>query len=409
MKYRVLGNNRLIYLVLALVLLLVSLVPMAMAQEPEEEGDVGAAFSLYGSVVWDVPFPGTNRLDGFAGGASELILTDMEDLAAADFVVDYPAAFPFFLDVANVEPGDLLGSLVPGQDYDLRWCVLNGVGPPPLRPCPPGTVPPDGGRGLVGPNDRLSISLVLFDHVEALQGTGSIVRIAWNTAGAAPPTGVGVVNLQNAVFTDRDGNLIHPCSLIPGVPAPQCPAPAWPLAQNVTVEVFDFTIHAEVTFEGFKGPAALPLPTVDWETMVGGAEFPCGLDATASHWECSPGVDAALRARRRGYLPAKALNIPGGWETLPNVTLLAGDVAPWPQVFLPGQGCPRIDIFDIQLIAANLNQPVGFNVVRQSMDYNSNGRVDIADLALAAKNFGRAGVLDWRTGQLICEPFPGDP
>jgi hypothetical protein len=63
------------------------------------------------------------------------------------------------------------------------------------------------------------------------------------------------------------------------------------------------------------------------------------------------------------------------------VTLLAGDVT----------GDNVVNIFDLTVTAGSLGSPVGTNTTLELMDFNGDGVVTIADLALIAKNYNMSG------------------
>ena len=63
------------------------------------------------------------------------------------------------------------------------------------------------------------------------------------------------------------------------------------------------------------------------------------------------------------------------------VTLMAGDVT----------GDNAVNIFDLTVVAGSLNAPVGTSTALELMDFNGDGVVTIADLALIAKNYGLTG------------------
>jgi hypothetical protein len=384
MKGKVLNGARLAPLALVAVLLMAGIVPAAMAQGPDDEGDVGAAFTFHGPAQL-VPNP-LNADLGF-GGSSDLVIYDIEDVAAADLVVDFPTFVPT-LTVLNVTPGDLLQDLVLGRDYQFQFCtVVLQVGIPLCAADPYAAINP-----LLPGENRLYIDLVLLNHANPLRGNGSLARIQW---GAPVPGGPVPLNWENGDLRDRDGNVIHPCSDVPA----SCGGAIFPFAGSVTVELPDQVIRAEVSSEGGKPTGNLP-PYAVGGVDATGAAFVCppdGVPPPQSHFECPPVPLPAqeVTATRLGYLSARATNVFG--VDLPNVTLLAGNV-------VTGGACEMINIADIAMIAGNLNAATvcGAGVVPDAQDFNNNCVVDIGDLALAAKNYGQRGTIDWRTGTLSC-------
>jgi hypothetical protein len=387
MKYKILGNNRLIYLVLALVLLLVSLVPTTMAQEPEEEGDVNAAFTLHGAPRLDPP---SLAVAVALGGTSELIIDDIEDVASAQLVVDFPAGGPQLLEVTSVVPGNLLRDLVLGRDYQFTWCVVDGVAcfDDPLLGIPIGSTP----AGVDPSYGRLIINFVLFDHAPLLRGNGSLARITWGTTAVGDTASIALV-WQDGNFRDRDGNQIYPCSIL-GFPPPGCVT--FPLAGSVNIEAFASPIRAQVSFEGGKpedGGTTLPATVIEQPGDV------CTLDiaGTSSRWACPGPVPTTVTAARPGYLSAKATNVMG--QDLHDIILPAGNV-------VTGGACEMINIADIAAIASRLNENTPTHAdagtAPEEMDFNNNQTVDISDLALTAKNYGLRGTVNWHTGQLSC-------
>ncbi len=383
-------------LLLLALLLAAIMVDPAAAQEPEEEGDVHAAYSFHGqaNIV-----PAELRFDSFREGTTDLVIRDIEDVAAAELIVDFPVAGPGTVltllpgPLTNrVKPGELLNGLVEGEDYQLTACIVgtggcaNPVEPPPI---PAGY-------------NRIKISIVVLKDTCLLKGNGSLARITWRTPLVGPIPGRDLF-WQRGLFRDRDGNVIQPCNGLPG-----CPAAIFPVVSSVSIEVNDQTIRAQVSSEGNKPlnnpdpfnpmkvvfsditvvPPPLPLPG-PWPPVP---YVSCPLDPPDAHFQCGYGgspitvFPVNVFAVRRGYLPARATTVQA--EDLPNITLLAGDVT--------GDG--TINIADIASIAADLDNVVGATNVH--MDFNNSGQVDIGDLALAAKNYGKSGVINWRTGNL---------
>jgi hypothetical protein len=63
--------------------------------------------------------------------------------------------------------------------------------------------------------------------------------------------------------------------------------------------------------------------------------------------------------------------------------LRAGDVT----------GDDQVNIFDLTVVAGSLGAPVGTSAALETMDFNGDGVVTVADLALVAKNYGLTGPL----------------
>jgi hypothetical protein len=363
MKHKLFNQARWVYLFLAVVLLMVSLVPMAVAQEPEE-GEMEPAFAFHGAPRIE---PNALILDALpaavpaqSSGTSELIITDIEDVSAADLLVTYPPAFlagRVAVSVLNVTPGDLLHDMAAGADYQFNWTDAGGT---------------------------LTISIVLFGDAGPLQGNGSLARITWRAVdviggGAFPPHLPQNVTWAAGDFRDRHGNVIQPCTGLAGCPGDFVIPPT----AGLLVEQFNQIIRAQVSPEGPGNPSPTTVTWTDSLAVTGG----CVLND--AHFQCFPfgPPPIAIAANRPGYLGARADFVLVG-EDLPNVTLIAGDVDPaGPPV---GDGC--INILDIRAIAGSLG------IADPVMDFNNSGIVDIGDLALAAKNFGKCGTVNWRTG-----------
>lgn len=98
--------------------------------------------------------------------------------------------------------------------------------------------------------------------------------------------------------------------------------------------------------------------------------------------EVPPGT-YTVTARMPGYLSAEASNVEvtaGETTTLPEITLIGGDA----------NGDDQIDVADLALIARNFGQ-TGQNIA----DINGDGRIDIFDLVKAGIHFGEKGPLGW--------------
>lgn len=104
----------------------------------------------------------------------------------------------------------------------------------------------------------------------------------------------------------------------------------------------------------------------------------------------TPLPEEAVNISRPGYLTAYSANLQ---QTQPPyiVTLLAGDV----------NGDEAVNIFDLSQISARFGQPVvsdlpsfELEIINYSLSGESASKIDIFDLVVAARNFGRTGPID---------------
>ncbi len=389
MKHKVFSLARLAPLALIILLLMAGVVPAAMAQGPDDgDGDVEMALSFHGGFglnpasSWPFalpPIPDVPQLVPEGGSATtEFLVIDVEDLYSVNLAFDY---LDTVVDVASVEAGSLFTGLTPDVDYIMTVSPPTAFPRSPLEP-PLNPTPPTG-----IPNKRVYVNISVINYNNPhlpIQGNGSLIKINWDVIGV----GTTPVDFTIANLLDEYGNYLEPC-----YPASLCgntveiPVPD-PIVLGITIgklQVVPATpgLDFQIALEGGKSPdgndlLVPPRPEASIVATKGGFGTFTGevLDNFGKATIEGPLPYDSLEITRPGYLRFSA----SGVDTLdpPLVTLLAGDVN------TPQDN--RIDIFDISLVASHFNYPI--TAASEKMDFNADGIITIADLALVAKNYG---------------------
>ena len=384
------------YMLLALMLIAVLVVPVA-AQEPGDQGgDVGAAQSLHAGFCVN---PNSNSIAGPAcpagvpqtvpsGGsaATEVTISALDSLASLTIAFDYNSDV---VRVSDVRAGSLFAGLTEGVDYIVDRSKIAGYAAP-LDPVNEPVIPAPGGCGVGSTCWRSYISITIYKYGSMnvpITGNGSLIKIYWDVQ-AAPVGANSIVTFPILSLADKSGSSIWPCLPSAGIPNPYCgPMPIAFLPLNVAPDANLVAgspsaagLSFQVALEGGKAPGNdIPTDNVIDVAVTAGV-FVDVADAAGNISIPYAAAYPQVTATRPGYLSARAANVLPG-DNLGLVTLMAGDVT----------GDNVVNIFDLTVVAGSLNAPVGTSTALELMDFNGDGVVTIADLALIAKNYGLSG------------------
>ncbi len=396
-----LGSVR--FVLLALLLVTLSALPAAAQGPGDEGGDVGAAQSLHAGFCVN---PNSNSVAGPACPAgtpqtvpsSGTAVTEVT-VSAVDNLASVMIAFDYNSDVVRVKdvlPGSLFTNLTPGVDYTMDRGKIGGYGAP-IDPVNEPAMPGPGGCGVNSTCWRSYVSITIFNfssHKIPLSGNGSLIKIYWNVRPAAFGDD-SIVTFPILSLADKSGSTIWPCLPSDGVnPNPYCgPMPIAFLPLNVAPDanlVVGSPSTAGLTFqvalEGGKQPGDddpntnFPTPEYFTDVTVVAGPFVDVADQFGNIVIPYSTAYPLVTVSRPGYLTAQAVNV-RPHDDLGLVTLLAGDVT----------GDDVVNIFDLTVTAGSLNAPVGNSTALEIMDFNGDGVITIADLALIAKNYNMAG------------------
>jgi hypothetical protein len=382
--------------VLALVLVAVAVMPAA-AQEPG--GDVGAAQSVHAgfcvnpnsnSVAGPACLAGVPQVVPSGGTAStEVTVADVDNLGSVQIAIDYNSNV---VRIKDIRPGSLFDGLTMGVDYTIDKSKIGGFGAP-LDPINEPALPPAGGCGLGSVCWRSYIYITVYNWATnkvPLNGNGSLIRIYWQVQPAAAGD-TSITTFPILSMANKSGSSLWPC--LPGT-APYCAPLRMPvLVANVAPDVNLVVgspsvagLQFQVALEGGKIPGDddpnTNFPTPGWFTDVSvvAGVFVDVADAAGNINIPYSASYPTVTVSRPGFLTARATNaLPG--DDLGMVTLVAGDVT----------GDNAVNIFDLTVTAGSLGAPVGTSTALEMMDFNGDGTVTIADLALIAKNYNMSG------------------
>ena len=391
------------YIVIALILVAVSVVPVAAQGPGDEGGDVGAAQSLHAGFCVN---PNSNSVAGPAcpAGAPQVVpsggkATTEVTVSAVDNMASVMIAFDYNSDVVrvkDVQPGSLFNNLTLGVDYVIDKSKISGYAAP-LDPINEPAMPGAGGCGVGSTCWRSYISITIFNYATfkmPITGNGSLIKINWDVQNAAFGAD-SIVTFPILSMADKGGSTIWPCLPSDGVnPNPYCgPMPIAFLPLNVAPDAnlvvgspSTAGLNFQVALEGGKSPGDddpninFPTPQYTTDVTVVAGVFADVADAAGNILIPYATAYPLVTVSRPGYLTAQAVNVHPG-NDLGLVTLLAGDVT----------GDNVVNIFDLTVTAGSLNAPVGNSTALEMMDFNGDGVITIADLALIAKNYNMAG------------------
>lgn len=336
------------YVLISLLLLLaITVVAPAAAQEPEEGEDGEVNVQTIASLTAIGFLPATLAVPVDSTGTIEVQIVDAADVYGFTLVINYNGNNTE-IDPTQVEPG----SLVPGTrgvDY-----FMDATTPVPLGILPCG-------------NSALVVTVTYLNpNVGPIQGTGPLVQIP--IKGKSIVTGSPIcINGPASDITDLSGSGFGG---LPGAAA----------SINVIAGVF-----LRVSLEGNKPTAPVLVSTGAVHQIaveVNSAPvvvFPVGLSA---YTILGPPPYNSIKATRPGYLEATATNVNS--SNLPTIKLVAGDV----------DFDNHITILDLRLMAQNywgLTSGAGSLPPVEVSDYDADGVVGITDLVLVARNFGQIG------------------
>jgi hypothetical protein len=374
-----------VYRILLILLVAGLLVVPATAQGPVETGgDFQIALSFHNGFGISPPSsPRDPQIIPSGGRATtEIMMTDIEDMYAVNLAFDYNSDVVKVGSKINIEAGSLFAHLTENADYVIQVYPDRAF----LRD--PGSEP----RFYPGTDRRTYVSVFIIDpYLLPIRGNGSLVKIHWQ--GQIDPAD-GPLALTVAEVTDEYGNKIEPCigRFPPCINWPDFPYPApdpptlpyhFPLVGHLEIGAPAIGYELQVALEGGK---AITDPTDDdfpeVEVKATGAfgddeGTPILPDRVQMNF---PPPYYSLTVSRPGYLSARADNV-DETNVLLRVTLPAGDA----------NQDDVIDIFDISTVASVLNSPAPVTSTRERLDYNGDGSITIADLALVARNYGKYG------------------
>jgi hypothetical protein len=384
--------------VLALVLVATAAVVPAAAQEPG--ADVEAAQSFHAGFCVN---PNSNSIAAPAcpagapqvvpsGGvaSTEVTVRDVDNLGSVQIAIDYDSSV---VRIKDIHPGSLFDGLTPGVDYTIDKSKIGGFAAP-LNPAEP-AIP--GFCGAGGACWRSYIFITVYNWATPkvpLNGNGSLIKIYWQVQ-PAPFGAVSTVTFPILSTANKSGSSIWPCypdtSPVPNpwcgpVAVPILAAPPAPVANLVVGSPVVAGLIFQVALEGGKLPGDddpnfnFPTPGFLTDVTVVAGVFVDVADPQGTITIPYSPSYPTVTASRPGYLTARATNVLPG-DDLGMVTLTAGDVT----------GDNVVNVFDLTVTAGSLGAPVGTSTALEMMDFNADGVVTIADLALIAKNYNLRG------------------
>lgn len=386
------------FVILALLLIAFSVVPAA-AQEPGEQGgEVGAAQSLHAGFCLN-PNSNTLATPACPAGAAQTVpsggtaATEVT-VGAVDNLASVTVAFDYNKDVVRVKDvraGSLFDGLTEGVDYRIDKSKIAGYAAP-LDAVNEPAIPGPGGCGVGSTCWRSYISITIYNYANPripVHGNGSLIKIYWQVQSVAVGAD-SIVTFPILSMADPSGSSIWPCLPSDGVnPNPYCgPMPIAFLPLNVAPTAYLVAgspstagLSFQVALEGGKVAGDdSPFTTVPPDVTATAGVFVDVADAQGYISIPYAAAYPSVTVSRPGYLSAQASNVLPG-QNLGLVTLLAGDVT----------GDNTVNIFDLTVVAGSLNSPVGTSPSLELMDFNGDGVVTIADLAMIAKNYGLSG------------------
>ncbi len=336
-------------------LLAALLIGPVTAQEPDD-GDVGIQAVDFITFLWNPNNTVVARGDGTV--LTKLNIEGAQQISGFTLAIAYDASV---VSPDSVEPGALLPG-TRGVDYFM-------------------TVTTGGGGLACGGDSSFTINVVYFDPTVTLNGSGAVADVLWRSD---PDAAVGDVS---EICLDGATSLVVDNGGVPSVtPVPDALA-------TITIDpasIFKFQIGLEGGKNSGLNVVAVP-DNILTEVVINGI-YPCdggGVDALGfcafNNATTSPPYQVSVS--RFGYLDATvAFDDP---TESSSVWLLAGDL----------NDDNVVNIFDIQLAASLLGNPVGATTISQEADYTGpgyvpDGLINIQDLVLVAKNFGTAGPTD---------------
>lgn len=339
-------------LILLLLILVVGAVAPAAAQEPE--GDMGAQSLGFLGFLWNPAATTVARGDGTV--LTKLNVIGAEDIYGFTLTIGYDSSV---IKPQSVEPGSLLPG-TKGVNYFF-------------------TVQTGGGPVACGGNSSFKVNVAYFNPSGPLiNGTGDLLEILWRSD---PDAAVGDVSpvclnpgIPNSQVVDNGGFAL-------GVPG---------AAGTITIDppsIFKF----QIALQGGKN-SGLPEPAVPdfiFTDVVINGIYPCDGGSVDALGFCAFNNATTLppytiEVNRRGYLDAE-YDFDDPTDST-SIYLTAGDL----------NNDDVINILDIQLMASLINTPVGVSTISRAANYTGPGfvpdaQIDILDLVLVAKNFGKSG------------------
>jgi hypothetical protein len=201
------------------------------------------------------------------------------------------------------------------------------------------------------------------DNRWQIQDSSGVVALVGNRAGYAydPQTGNDLASLQGVLFGQGASYLVQPRGDLDIIPISPRPS----VTGVISLERREDLAGVVVELSG--------LPTTLTKS-----------DGTYTIESVPPGT-YTVRAYAPGYLVAERHGIqilPGHMISLPPLTLVGGDA----------NGDGRIDLLDLTLVARNFG---GCPPVDEWADVNRDGCVNLTDLVLVSQNYNKVGPTPW--------------
>jgi hypothetical protein len=359
-------------ILLVLLLAMVTVMPAAAQGPDDEEGDVSVQVG-FATLAWNPP-AGINVPVGGASAINRVNITQAFEATGFVLEIGYDAAV-VTPDFVNVRPGTLLPG-VANVDYFFRAL-------------PMATAPGCAAGAAIPAGLRITVAYFNLD-LGLIEGSGPLVEIPWRHAGGAGPSFL-CVDPANSKLVDQQGvQALFPLTL----------TAVFPVAP---INQFRIGLQGGKFSNLDPGPGSAPfqIPAANVVNVtVNGA--PCivtPVPPPPADGHCSPGFPPPydVVVQRPGYLD---VNVNFATSTdVRSIYMLAGDL----------NNDNQINILDMVNMAILLNAPpFVYNGLQapgtEQGDFTGpgfipNGVVDISDLVLVARNFGRSGPTNGSGGE----------
>lgn len=345
---------------LFLFILLLALVTVAPAAAQEPEGDVEVQVVDFVDFLWNPMNTSVARGDGTV--LTKLRITGAQQISGFTLAIAYDASV---VSPENVE----IGSLLPGtQGVDYFFTIQTG----------------GGGLACDGQTDSsFTVNVAYINPALTINGTGDMLEILWRSDPDAAVGDLGKICLDAATSQVVDNGGLPSVTPVPNKLGTILVEPA---------NIFKF----QIGLEGGKNAGLIVPASPDnlfTEVTINGI-YPCDGGGVDPLGFCAFNNATALppytvEVNRTGYLSAEAsFTDPTDSST---IFLWAGDL----------NDDDVINILDIQLMASLLGAPAGATTLSQAADFTGpggppvpDGLINIIDLVLVAKNFGKSGPTD---------------
>ncbi len=328
----------------------------AAAQEPTD-GTVSAQAVDFIDFLWNPTATQIARGDGTV--LTKLNVDGAQQISGFTLAIAYDASV---VKPDSIDPGSLLPG-TRGVDYFM-------------------TVTTGGGALECGGDSSFTVNVVYFDPTKTVNGSGDVVKILWRSDPDAAVADVGNVCLNGTTSLVVDNGATPSLTAVPDKTMQITVAPS---------SIFKF----QIGLEGGQNAGLVvsnTVPSAIYTDVKINGIFPCdggGVDANGfcNFNNATTAPPYQVEVSRAGYLDA-SVTFPQSTDSS-SVWLLAGDL----------NNDNVINIFDIQLAASLLGNPVSNTTLSASADFTGPGHtpdgvINIMDLVLVAKNFGVHGPTD---------------